>query len=500
MGFRFRRSLKLFPGLRLNVGLGGLSLSAGRPGAMFNFSSRGAKATFGIPGTGFAWSTTSGGGIPSRYRQPSTGGVAVSTIAELEAALQQPGARIVNANTGRRMSPQQIDALYRRLEKEERREQALAEVAKLEEDLAEQMACWRDMPSVLSMRSCREALKAQPFKFDRSIPSPPDFAVERENVKARTAAIVESNTPSASILGPAVAGMTGLSIGVVVASLAAAKRPVVPIDPGILMLTAMSSVAAGLIAAGVLHWRSSQLRRRLVVEGVEARLQEEWAMQERELRLRHEAATARYRDDRERAEAAWSKREGERVRWVQRLMDGDVEAIEAAVTDSLQDLDFPFEATAEFALNGSTEGYLHIDLPEIEDVIPMVRHQVLSDGRIKEVKRTEVDRHTDYVELSCGVGLLMAATTFSAAPTMDRVHIAAYTQREKKGRKKGQIADDYVYVVTLSRQPFMTMSARTVDATATLRAAGMMEQAANRSFKALPTKSLPAWVGEFSGG
>jgi uncharacterized protein DUF4236 len=52
MGLRFRRSLKLAPGLRLNLSGSGVSLSAGPRGASVNFGSRGTYFNAGIPGTG----------------------------------------------------------------------------------------------------------------------------------------------------------------------------------------------------------------------------------------------------------------------------------------------------------------------------------------------------------------------------------------------------------------------------------------------------------------
>jgi hypothetical protein len=57
MGFRFRRSIRLAPGLRINLSKLGGSLSLGRRGATLNFSSRGTKATVGLPGSGLSYST-----------------------------------------------------------------------------------------------------------------------------------------------------------------------------------------------------------------------------------------------------------------------------------------------------------------------------------------------------------------------------------------------------------------------------------------------------------
>lgn len=57
MGFRFGKSIKLFPGVRLNLSKSGISASVGRPGATVNIGRRGVRATTGIPGSGLSYST-----------------------------------------------------------------------------------------------------------------------------------------------------------------------------------------------------------------------------------------------------------------------------------------------------------------------------------------------------------------------------------------------------------------------------------------------------------
>jgi hypothetical protein len=61
MGFRFRRSIKIAPGVRWNLGLRGSSFTFGGRGATLNFSKRGVRATAGIPGTGLSYSQQIGG-------------------------------------------------------------------------------------------------------------------------------------------------------------------------------------------------------------------------------------------------------------------------------------------------------------------------------------------------------------------------------------------------------------------------------------------------------
>ena|ERR1700752_1553230 len=57
MSIRFRRSFTIFPGLKVNVSKGGISLSVGRRGATLNFSKRGVRQTVGIPGSGLSESS-----------------------------------------------------------------------------------------------------------------------------------------------------------------------------------------------------------------------------------------------------------------------------------------------------------------------------------------------------------------------------------------------------------------------------------------------------------
>ena len=56
MGLRYRKQIKVAPGVKLNVSKSGVSTSVGKRGATMNFSGRGTKATVGIPGSGLSYS------------------------------------------------------------------------------------------------------------------------------------------------------------------------------------------------------------------------------------------------------------------------------------------------------------------------------------------------------------------------------------------------------------------------------------------------------------
>jgi hypothetical protein len=74
MGFRFRKRIKLFPGVSVNLSRSGVSTSVGRPGATINLGAkRGARVTVGIPGTGISYSESAGAAPRSSPDRPSSG-------------------------------------------------------------------------------------------------------------------------------------------------------------------------------------------------------------------------------------------------------------------------------------------------------------------------------------------------------------------------------------------------------------------------------------------
>ena len=60
MGFRFRRSLKLFRGVRLNFGKRGVSASVGVRGAHVTVGRTGTRTTVGLPGSGLSYTHVEG--------------------------------------------------------------------------------------------------------------------------------------------------------------------------------------------------------------------------------------------------------------------------------------------------------------------------------------------------------------------------------------------------------------------------------------------------------
>ncbi|SFE90725.1 Protein of unknown function [Bacillus sp. OV194] len=62
MGFGFRKSFKIAPGVRLNVSKSGIGASVGGRGLRYSVNSRGSRVTASIPGTGLSYSKYSSSG------------------------------------------------------------------------------------------------------------------------------------------------------------------------------------------------------------------------------------------------------------------------------------------------------------------------------------------------------------------------------------------------------------------------------------------------------
>ena len=57
MPLRFRKRITLFPGVKLNLSKGGMSISVGKRGFTLNFSKRGIRQTTGVPGSGISYTS-----------------------------------------------------------------------------------------------------------------------------------------------------------------------------------------------------------------------------------------------------------------------------------------------------------------------------------------------------------------------------------------------------------------------------------------------------------
>ncbi len=71
MGFNFRKSIKIMPGVRVNLTKKGISsVSVGKNGARVNVGKKGTRTTVGLPRTGLSYSSYSPRNKQSKVKAP----------------------------------------------------------------------------------------------------------------------------------------------------------------------------------------------------------------------------------------------------------------------------------------------------------------------------------------------------------------------------------------------------------------------------------------------
>lgn len=93
MGLRFRKSIKILPGVKLNLGTKGASVSVGKRGMHYTMHTSGRKTvSVGLPGTGLSYVKTIGSGSKKSskpktgYRDPKDAGVQASAVEQQQQA------------------------------------------------------------------------------------------------------------------------------------------------------------------------------------------------------------------------------------------------------------------------------------------------------------------------------------------------------------------------------------------------------------------------------
>ena len=72
MSFRFKKSIKILPGIKLNISKNGLnSVTIGKPGVSVNISRKGKQTTVGIPRTGLSYSQKLPSRVDTHSKSPS---------------------------------------------------------------------------------------------------------------------------------------------------------------------------------------------------------------------------------------------------------------------------------------------------------------------------------------------------------------------------------------------------------------------------------------------
>lgn len=437
MGFRFRKSVQIAKGVRLNFSSRGVGVSVGGKGGSISVGPSGAWANASIPGTGISYRTrldkpsssrssrgnrtrsgsgsaasrahtSSGSTAPARTRTEATdyririnddGSFSFFTHSGLPVTDEATIQRIKRSSTW----PQVRDSLKDDFRtSNERRAMRINEAADVFADISKH--CPRVLShEALAARALRELAKPtfQRQPFPQEEPTPSDFARQaEEHARQQVKGLFKKRKRTE-------------------AAQAETQR----------------------------LWQDAHDR---------------WLADKTAFDAEQDAAQARA--EAEHAQAAAAQRS-----ILDQALAGDAATVERLVELWLANLELPFEASASFEIgaapgHGTTPGaatsiMVDLDLPEIED-IPDEEATVLATGMLKVKNRTQTSARACYASCVFGLGMLVAANLFNLAPTVERILVSAYTQRRDR---RGEVVDDYIYSVRFSRPEFEGADLTAVD-------------------------------------
>ncbi len=365
----------------------------------------------GIPGSGLSYRQRLGGG--RSYSTPSTaltedqiktmgnrendetalsvfrGGAQNLSVSPEEARryLADPRFKLMDPETGRRLTPAKLEAMIQANQLKEKLENLQVQLQTETEEYQHLLNFWQPLPAIPSGEDWQAAREKRPFASRLVAPAPPDLPLEQAKY---------------------------------LDELTAREH------------TGLNKFLPGFVA------RSD----------AKSDFQTLWPERETQVQQAYHERHQQYEQQVAAESAAWDETEAKRIDWVKRLLAGDLEEINHTIAEVLTGLQLPFKTHCDYFLQDGRSVCLQVNLPELEEVIPETTKEILKDGSSREVRRTKAARQTDYTRLAMGEGLFMAAELFSYLPLAREIKVAAYAQRPRI--KETDPLDSYVLDVTFN--------------------------------------------------
>jgi len=363
MGFRFSNRIRIMPGLKLNLSKTGVSLSAGIRGAHINLGPRGLYGTAGIPGTGLSYRQRLGGSSRT-YDRPSV---------------------------ERRLSNRQMEAQWRREEKEAKARAAQDLIDAEWCDYQQMLYFWEPLPEISNLDDFVQAQAKRPFETTLQAPVERDWTEEERKCLNQLTDSLRSQWPYKIL--PAF----------------------------------FSKKKAGSLLGAL------------------------WPEQKAAIQKRYEDSVTEYETRLKTEQDEWDSKENERIAWLQRLTSGDMQEVKHTVNEIFTGLYLPFKSPSHCAVFFDTQDLMsmNLGLPAMEDIIPFTRKKLLKNGETRESPRDTAERNKDYFDVVTGESAFIAAETFSYLPLCKTIRIAGYTQRPRV--KETDPIDTYIFDANYTR-------------------------------------------------
>ncbi|WP_449245608.1 DUF4236 domain-containing protein [Desulfobacca acetoxidans] len=387
MSLRFRRSIKLLPGVKINLGKTGASLSFGPRGASVTVGGRGVYTNVGIPGTGLSFRTKAigSGKINSQHKRiPFSQKPFPDPIPQkIQFILKEDGSIEVKDEWGNPASPKLMKIA---------REQG---ADKLQEWLAKQCEKINEGIDLI-------------FNFHIDTPSPNNEIIfKREQFHKDIPIEIDFNEPK-------------------------------PKEPRLKKI--------GLFGRIFSCWRKRiEIKNSLALQCYDRELND-WRNRGILAREQYEHDLNEWKREKEIFDAEQDKLKD----MVERGIYEDLEIMRDFLNSSLSEIPWPRETEISLEiLEDGRKIILDVDLPEIE-MLPKRKASIAGRGlRLSIKEKSETERRKEYMRHVHAIGFRITGTVFASLPKVEIVVLSAYSQRVNSST--GGVGDEYLYSVRINK-------------------------------------------------
>lgn len=407
MGWRYRRSVKICKGVKVNFSKTGASLTLGGPGHSVNISENGTRVTYGIPGTGLSYTEKiSDEGLPPLGSRSRAGKHKSREI-------------IIYMNEKGQISFTYADGT------------AITDEAVI-----------------------------------KKVKSSPQYKTTKENLNRQRLAKIDNKVRNAAAANEAFIHISRLSAVVdsrkkFEKNLQSLQPRTYAIQPYAVPEPNLETVQKKLEQEAeekvkVSAFRAKKEKKLYVEENLQLRLEEE----HRVWKKGKEEFAQQQQEKKRTADVAFQKEYKARKIYLRNLIDGKEDAVCNAFNAWIASCELPVEIDVAYDWDEKERiMMLDVELPGIE-AIPETRLAKTSAGNLTEKKKTQKELRGEYAVLVFGLAVFLSSHTFNLSPAIGRILISGYTERRNK---EGDLNEEYIYSIKFPRNMFEGKNVSNVD-------------------------------------
>lgn len=390
---RFRKSIRIMKGVRVNFSKSGMSLTAGVRGASINVGPRGTYLNTGIPGTGL-YDRQKIGGSSSSSSSTSNSRNGTSEIS-ITVGIDDDGNYFIKDQNGNIITD---ESLLRKIKRSDAYKNKILE-------LSERFA---------SNKNLETESFVEIYKQSEKVVAEIDIKEQLANLTPQKYSVKEYSG----------------------------------CEPDKLAIKADVESEARRKINSIAFWTLKKKRTEYFEQVFPIRLQKEIdSFNENKRKYNENEKLIEEQKNQEYQEIYQSQK-----KYFQDYINGSQVFVESSIDSFLESMTLPvnFEVSYEYSQDKKILK-VDLDLPEIED-LPTSKVTTLSSGKVKLKEKTQKEIREQYLICVTGLAFFFGSHLFNISSNINELLISAYTQRISK--KTGIMNDEYVYSVLFDRDSF----------------------------------------------